>query len=177
MTGKTKARIVALRIWVRRRDKRVMRLLLLAFLLCAVAVGMRLRNGGGDQSEAEAIKSIRTEEKIFAMTVVVTGDEKTADLEALAALCGDFGVSPTYFVTPDWAEDHASLCAKLNAKGGALGLYLEDSLRGKSRGAVLKYVSEENERFYDTLGQYPRYVRASDGGTGTLASVLDSFGQ
>ena len=32
MTGKTKARIVALRIWVRRRDKRVMRLLLLAFL-------------------------------------------------------------------------------------------------------------------------------------------------
>lgn len=177
MTGKTKARIVALRIWVRRRDKRVMRLLLLAFLLCAAAVGMRLRNGGGDQSEAEAIKSIRTEEKIFAMTVVVTGDEKTADLEALAALCGDFGVSPTYFVTPDWAEDHASLCAKLNAKGGALGLYLEDSLRGKSRGAVLKYVSGENERFYDTLGQYPRYVRASDGGTGTLSSVLDSFGQ
>ena len=161
MTGKTKARIVALRIWVRRRDKRVMRLLLLAFLLCAAAVGMRLR----------------TEEKIFAMTVVVTGDEKTADLEALAALCGDFGVSPTYFVTPDWAEDHASLCAKLTAKGGALGLYLEDSLRGKSRGAVLKYVSEENEHFYDTLGQYPRYVRASDGGTGTLSSVLDSFGQ
>ena len=111
------------------------------------------------------------------MTVVVTGDEKTADLEALAALCGDFGVSPTYFVTPDWAEDHASLCAKLTAKGGALGLYLEDSLRGKSRGAVLKYVSEENEHFYDTLGQYPRYVRASDGGTGTLSSVLDSFGQ
>lgn len=177
MTGKTKARIVALRIWVRRRDKRVMRLLLLAFLLCAAAVGMRLRNGDGDQSEAEAIKSIRTEEKIFAMTVVVTGDEKTADLEALAALCGDFGVSPTYFVTPDWAEDHASLCAKLTAKGGALGLYLEDSLRGKSRGAVLKYVSEENEHFYDTLGQYPRYVRASDGGTGTLSSVLDSFGQ
>ena len=69
------------------------------------------------------------------------------------------------------------LCAKLTAKGGALGLYLEDSLRGKSRGAVLKYVSEENERFYDTLGQYPRYVRASDGGTGTLSSVLDSFGQ
>ena len=65
MTGKTKARIVALRIWVRRRDKRVMRLLLLAFLLCAAAVGMRLRNGGGDQSEAEAIKSIRTEEKIL----------------------------------------------------------------------------------------------------------------
>ena len=96
-------------------------LLLLAFLLCAAAVGMRLHNGGGDQSDAEAIKSIRTEEKIFAMTVVVTGDEKTADLEALAALCGDFGVFPTYFVTPDWAEDHASLCAKLTAKGGQYG--------------------------------------------------------
>ena len=65
MTGKTKARIVALRIWVRRRDKRVMRLLLLAFLLCAAAVGMRLHNGGGDQSDAEAIKSIRTEEKAY----------------------------------------------------------------------------------------------------------------
>lgn len=76
MTGKTKARIIALRIWVRRRDKRVMRLLLLTFLLCAAVVFARARNGSSDQSEAETIKSIRTDEKIFAMTVVVTGDEK-----------------------------------------------------------------------------------------------------
>lgn len=118
-----------------------------------------------DQSEAETIKSIRTDEKIFAMTVVVTGDEKTTDLEALANLCGDFGVSPTYFITPDWAEENAELCAKLSEKGGALGLYIEDDLRSKSRSTVLKYISEENERFYVALGQYPRYVRAADGGT------------
>ena len=68
------------------------------------------------RSEAETIKSIRTDEKIFAMTVVVTGDEKTTDLEALANLCGDFGVSPTYFITPDWAEENAELCAKLSEK-------------------------------------------------------------
>ena len=177
MTGKTKARIIALRIWVLRRDKRVMRLLLLTFLLCAAVVFARARNGSSDQSEAETIKSIRTDEKIFAMTVVVTGDEKTTDLEALANLCGDFGVSPTYFITPDWAEENAELCAKLSEKGGALGLYIEDDLRGKSRSTVLKYISEENERFYVALGQYPRYVRAADGGTGTMSSVLDSFGQ
>ena len=177
MTGKTKARIIALRIWVRRRDKRVMRLLLLTFLLCAAVVFARARNGSSDQSEAETIKSIRTDEKIFAMTVVVTGDEKTTDLEALANLCGDFGVSPTYFITPDWAEENAELCAKLSEKGGALGLYIEDDLRSKSRSTVLKYISEENERFYVALGQYPRYVRAADGGTGTMSSVLDSFGQ
>ena len=177
MTGKTKARIIALRIWVRRHDKRVMRLLLLTFLLCAAVVFARARNGSSDQSEAETIKSIRTDEKIFAMTVVVTGDEKTTDLEALANLCGDFGVSPTYFITPDWAEENAELCAKLSEKGGALGLYIEDDLRSKSRSTVLKYISEENERFYVALGQYPRYVRAADGGTGTMSSVLDSFGQ
>ena len=105
--------------------------LLLAFLLCAAA-GMRLRNGGGDQSEAEAIKSIRTEEKDFCNDRRRHRRRKTADLEALAALCGDFGVSPTSFVTPDWAEDHASLCAKLTAKGGALGLYLEGQPAAKA---------------------------------------------
>ena len=146
-------------------------------MLCAAVVFARARNGSSDQSEAETIKSIRTDEKIFAMTVVVTGDEKTTDLEALANLCGDFGVSPTYFITPDWAEENAELCAKLSEKGGALGLYIEDDLRGKSRSTVLKYISEENERFYVALGQYPRYVRAADGGTGTMSSVLDSFGQ
>lgn len=64
--------------------------------------------------------------KNLCKTVVVTGDEKTTDLEALANLCGDFGVSPTYFITPDWAEENAELCAKLSEKGGALGLYIED---------------------------------------------------
>ena len=52
MTGKTKARIIALRIWVRRRDKRVMRLLLLTFLLFAVWFFLRqalVRTLGADR--------------------------------------------------------------------------------------------------------------------------------
>ena len=175
MTGRTKARLISLRMWVRRRDKRVVRLVIFA-LFIFVTVGL-YRGDSGSREAYPAIRSINTDESIFAVTVVISGDEDEEDISALSETCLNLGVRPVYFAQIGWIEGNMPLCEEIISRGGTIGLFIPDYILSKSRMATLDAVASLNDAFYKALGKYPRYVTCSGKDSDTLSSVLLSFGQ
>ena len=137
------------------RSKRY-RIRILAFLIVVFAVMasasaiLKSKKNNADAAEVfYPIKGIHTEEKIYALTANINGDEKEKDIDMLISVCEGMGLRITFFVEPDWIDENPNIAKKLQ-KVGTLGLYINKNLNGKSRNYIMEYIASCNDDFFET---------------------------
>lgn len=157
---------------------RILAFLILAFAVTAAASAI-FKNKDNSSDSVEAfypIKSISTEEKIYALTANINGDEKEQDIDMLISVCEGMGLRITFFAEPDWIDENPETAKKLS-KVGSLGLYVNKNLNGRSRNYIMEYIATCNDDFFEKSTKYPKYVRVSGNPDSTIVRVLNSYGQ
>ncbi|HOJ48047.1 MAG TPA: hypothetical protein PLD48_04125 [Bacillota bacterium] len=164
------------------RSKRY-RIRILAFLIVVFAVMasasaiLKSKKNNADAAEVfYPIKGIHTEEKIYALTANINGDEKEKDIDMLISVCEGMGLRITFFVEPDWIDENPNIAKKLQ-KVGTLGLYINKNLNGKSRNYIMEYIASCNDDFFETSAKYPKYVRVAGNPDSLTTRILNSYGQ
>lgn len=153
-------------------------ILLLAFAVMASAAAFTKNNDNNTDTKEVfyPIKAISTEEKIYTLTAVLTGDEKDKDIELLLSICEGLGINMTFFAEADWIDDNEKLALKIGKKG-FLGLLIDKNLNGKSRNNVMEYIADQNDLFFEQSGKYPKFVRVVEPPDKTFTQVLNAYGQ
>ncbi len=157
---------------------RILAFLILVFAFMAAASAI-FKSEGSNTDSVEVfypIKSISTEEKIYALTANINGDEKEQDIEMLISVCEGMGLKITFFAEPDWIDENPDMAKKLT-KFGTLGLYINKNLNGRSRNYIMEYIASCNDDFFEKSTKYPKYVRVAGSPDTTIARVLNSYGQ
>jgi hypothetical protein len=157
---------------------RILAFLIVVFAVMATASAI-LRNKDNKTDSVEVffpIKSISTEEKIYALTANINGDEKEKDIDMLLSVCEGMGLKITFFAEPDWIDENPDIAKKLS-KVGTLGLYINKNLNGRSRNYIMEYIASCNDDFFEKSTKYPKYVRISGAPDTMTTRVLNSYGQ
>ncbi|HAN20915.1 MAG: hypothetical protein A2Y15_02865 [Clostridiales bacterium GWF2_36_10] len=162
----------------KKNRSKLLLVLLLAFSFVATAAALT-KNSNKNTDTIEVfypIKAISTEENIYTLTAVLTGDEKEEDIKMLLSVCEGLGIKITYFAEADWIDDNEELAIKIG-KNGILGLRISKDLSGRRRNFVMEYIADRNDEFFEKSGKYAKYVRVENTPDQTLTQVLNAYGQ
>ena len=162
----------------KRKRAKLLIILLLAFAIVTAAAALTQNRISDASSKAvfSPIRAIYTEEKIYALTAIITGGEKDRDIELLLSVCEGLGVNVTFFTTPKWINSNKEL-AKRIARTGTLGLLIDKNINGKSRSYCLEYIASRNDSFFESSGKYAKFVRFTYHPDQTVTRVLNAYGQ
>ena len=169
--------VVFMRIFSRRKRKRIAVLFLTVTIL--VALGTYLRFGRGISPAAKKVLpvgSVITDENVYAITLTLTGNETPAALDLFRAVCEGLEVKPCVFVSVEWLKAHTKDISSLQY--AELGLFLPEGVCTGSKKKVASALASQNEAFLGYTGSFPRFVRTESGDVGdALSASLQSYGQ
>lgn len=158
---------------VRKLKRNLCILLLVALLLC---LWIRHIRSEADLPPAASPVSSVENTAACAVSLSLTGREGETALRLFASVCEGTGITPCVFVTTEWLEENGDLLPLLSH--ATLGLLYEESPKRFTQKRTMAHMAEENQRFMNVTGSFPRYVRLQEGqGSKTVSAALRSYGQ
>lgn len=152
------------------------RIILILAILLAVAILLIQCRASTDNTLADPIKSVSTDQKICSVTLSLTGIESEEAIRLFMSVCRGTGITPCVFVSVDWLEDHGD--ALLLLDGAELGLLFPKSPQKWTQKRTMAAIAEANEAFMIHTGEFPKFVRIADGlATQSVSVSMNSYGQ
>ena len=151
---------------------------ILVLIFCAVLARFNNENEIGDSIETYLpINNVETNKSVYAITIDLSGEEKTQNVKLLSQVMKGLKVKGTFFVSADWIKKNQILFNKIKEDGHFFGLKISNNSTNMTRSEAMYYLAAENDDFYRQSEIYPSVVRIEQDKSGKIPELINAFGQ
>lgn len=124
---------------------------------------------------SQEIRSVKTDEKVYAFTVNLFGYEDTKDLELTVEVLSGLKIPAAFFACTSWLGQNSEKVQDMMSMNFEFGLLFSANTEKESREEIMLTLAKENDKFYKVCGRYPKYIRIMTEKSSYLYEVISMF--